>query len=473
MLFGLFQGSRLKEIVEKSITSHPENWNFDKKSVKTDRIQEVFTALHWKSVYNKTAGWDFLGWDRSVRMDKVKKTIEQVSAKEKIKLLPQIKQSVISQRSIEEQKTQFPLLKTTELTALQNLNSLLYTTDCKSWKSIKQSEKKHSQKEELLVLIQSLSKDEISRFCQIIREGVNGKISKLSQQDKQFLLSLVQLYRNHRHQRETLSHRIQDLFEACDTSSMILFAIENSIHREEKFFTEQLHPGILSSLNERSKHNGLYDELGKFTVLECLNKLGIHLFSKRNYVLVKHKEDKTHEVRYISNSMPSLQEALSELSGNNIESHSRAVQAAIHDDAVHKVTGNNAGGLQWKIEELSKPFLGNSYLSQKFDSERVVTEIHDFGNGDVKIKHIVTADIQQNPMGTPGPIIGSYRIATTYSIAQEKSGSYTIQNQVCEPVQFSWKITQPHPFTSLKVNGVEPADLKQLYLDDVNFQWQE
>ena len=109
MLFGLFQGARLKETVANSIEIHPKNWNFDKKSVKIDRIQEIFSTLGWQSVYNKTASWDLLGWDRSVRMDKVKKTIRQVSAQKKIQSLPQLQQSIASRKSIEEQKTEFPI----------------------------------------------------------------------------------------------------------------------------------------------------------------------------------------------------------------------------------------------------------------------------------------------------------------------------------------------------------------------------
>lgn len=468
MLFGLGQGSNIEHYISESMEQDPLKWNFDKKSAKENRIEAVFHELGWGNLYNKQAWWDFFGWDRAVRMWRVKSAIREISTEKKVSLLPCIRILLRQNVKLDKLQQDFPFYKRKELEAIKDPNSPLQEATESNWKELKRRAPEDCD-EETFDRILALPKAEIPRLCALIEGEVPAQ--EISRKDRRTLLELAALYRDLQDKRATLPSRIQNLFGACDRSKLILFAIERSIHGGRGFFAENHNPKVVEDLNLRATGNTVPrpGQPGKI-VLKSLFDLGDHLFRNRTFRIVKHVGDGEVRVIPVENSMESLCSALSQLSSSRNESFNRAVESALLEYATSSIVGTRVGGLQWKLQELTRPFLGDAaHLSQRLDSDEQVTEILDYGNREVDVRHTAKVDIQQNPMGIHGPILGTYGVACNYLISPDQQNQFSIEKVDVEEAQFAWDPERSHPFVKLELDGVELPDLQQLYLDDIAF----
>lgn len=129
MLFGLFEDNKVVQKVQEAV----EHWHsFDDKSLKEQRITEIFTAMGWQ----QNAWWDFLGLDTSCKTGKIKFAIKQVLDKKKMDAFPLIPALSFSQSGSIQQS--FPFFKRNEV-AMIHQAGVIFPDDYQglSWEQTK------------------------------------------------------------------------------------------------------------------------------------------------------------------------------------------------------------------------------------------------------------------------------------------------------------------------------------------------
>ena len=92
-------------------------------------------------------------------------------------------------------------------------------------------------------------------------------------------------------------------------------------------------------------------------------------------------------------------------------------------------------------------------------SDSVCIVICDHGKGSVQVKYTASVKIQQNPMDSPGAILGNYKIKCTYTVGANEAGEYAIQKLDVEKPIFQWnkeavRFKPPKKFESVNLQEV-------------------
>jgi hypothetical protein len=438
MLFGLFQGSVIRDSIVCSINGSDDdrsNWDADRKDSEIARIQAVFAKMSWSSLYEGKAWWDVLGLDRAIRVWRVKSAIQEVVAAQKVQSLSALKRELNGPQSFPEIREGFPIFKTQEL------------------KLVKKAEDPS-----MLLTIDSLSQKEIDRLSTLIEKG-GLPATKISEKDRQLLLKIAGLYRDLRKVlRSDLPSKLSQLFKACSVSKMMLFRIEQSIHEHREFFRDNHHSKTGKSLFARKRETVAGPGASQKKVLKSLHDLGPHLFNNRTFRFVKQGSPDVSV-----NDLESLCGQLSCLSGSDDSDFDRTVELALLEAAYAPFMDHRSGGLQWKIEQLTGKSLSQGFgddLTNPSPSLKIETLIIDKGDGNIEIVHKARADLQEG-MSFPaaGTKVGIFGMDITYTISK-KGGVEKVETS---DARIDWDPKRIHPFYKLK--GTSEADLSQLYRD--------
>lgn len=467
MLFGLCSSVNRKVQNSLDEVHRQHDWDFDLEDHKEHRIEEIFRGLNWSNLYDKKAWWDVAGLDRSVRMKLVKRTIREVLTRKKFACVPAVLKMFANQKSVDHVKDQFCFFKRKELEMLRaQPRHPLHDADVTNWKKVVRRPPANCSDPKGWERIMALPQEEIVRFSSIIQSGLHP--DAISKRDRQILLSLSRIYADASAQnRDQLPGRMLTLFEACDNSKMILFALERNIRMELSHFQAALNGEHVKELNDLVQ-NGVAvrpETLGRKPILNKLWKLddSHFLFQNRSFTLVKHGRGQAAATP-IRNNIQSLFAQLGHLTGSHDESLQRAVETLLLEEALIPA-GAKPGGLLWQMHALTAPALGDDrVISQKFGSEKWTTEIHDFGGGKVQVIHSLADELQQNPIGIEGPRLGSLKTSFSYSIEKDQeSGKYRIGSLTLGDPRFEWDFQRNHPFTSLP----NRPNLKEAYAEEI------
>jgi len=450
MLFGVC--SNIKNVVYNSFVNGQAGWDFDVQGAKESRIQEIFYRLGWNKLYAKSAWWDVFGWDRAVRMQRVKRAIRDVMTAKKIESLPALRIAAGEQATLESLKGQFRFFKRKELAALMMPRHELHAANASGWKRAKRRAPAGCSAPTVWHELMKAPKEEIARLSRLIQGDLDPKtISRLPKKDRNLLLGIAHLHSDFTDRdRSPLPSRMQLLFNACDHSDLILFGLQRRLRSERPFFEEKLKETILPQLKNLSQ-SPLEMEDGGRPVLKKLRQLaeGGHLFRGRTFTIVKHG-GRSPEVVPIAPNLPSLVAHLDRLSVHQNESFTRAIQTLLLDEATVPPNGARPGGLLWQMHALTGPLLGEDRLiSHEFGKGALHVEIHDFGQGRIQVRYIAEERTQQNPCGLPGRHLGSSRLPFSYTIQkEEQTGAYQIADFSLGNPTFEWEPRNNHPFTA-------------------------
>jgi hypothetical protein len=454
MLLGLGSDSEIKAAVEKSVScgvGPKTHLDFENKINKEYFIKEIFQSLDWNDLYEKKDWWDVFGWDRTQRMKRVEAIVDEVMTEKKIESRNSIPTGV---HKVEDLKSKFPLFKTQELAALANPTGVLRCVNAFLWDLALQRIKREiplgCTDPRGWEAVLELSEAGIDHFKTLIRKGVDPKyLSHLSVDDRKTLIHIGNLYRDLGQNRDLLPDSVRKLFRACDKSNLILFALERKISEHRPFFEKGLSVSILQELN--GKANGEMEKPDTFGDLRVLKELLERKpnFANRTFKVVKHLPGDKECTVWITN-MDSLIQQLNRLPSQGNDSFNRAVQAAILQEALEAPSGKRPGALEWQISELTKD--PESGVSFSRSPEKETTEIHDLGDGKVRIDHIA----QEKILDGKKIDVGSCNTRFSYSLAFDGE-KYSLSKLEIGRIAFEWNLEKESPFMSLKGGGLQES----------------
>jgi hypothetical protein len=459
MLLGLGSDAEIKTAVRKAVTggSGPQtHLDFENKLNREYFIKEIFQSLDWNDLYEKKDWWDVFGWDRAERMKRVETIVDEVMTEMKIESCDSVSRDV---NKVEVMKSWFPFFKKQELAALATSTDELRSADATFWNTALQKVERKKPQEctdpNAWAAVMNLSKEDVEHFKTLIRKGVDPKyLPHLSTAHRKILSHIGHLYRDLRLNRDLLPDHVRKLFRACDKSNLVLFAVERKISEHRPIAEKSLSVSILKELNEKANGEMIKsDTLGSFPVLKELQPN----FSTQKFKVLK-QFPKSKEVSVWISEMNTFIHHLSMLSGQGNETFNRAVQATLLQQALNGVSGKRPGALGWQISELTKdPGSGVSLSPEK---EIWTTEIHDSGEGKVRIDHIVQAKILDDKID-----IGS--LSTHFSYTLSLSGEkYSLSKLEIGKTLFEWNERTDTPFHSLK--GGDLQEVFKRYCDPLN-----